>query len=57
VEYEKLRHSVKYWGHGNLTNGLKKLETVAENYSIDSIQETAVLGTSHIVRKMIQSET
>jgi hypothetical protein len=41
------------------TRALKKyLETIAGNHSIDSLQkETAVLGTSHIIRKVLQSET
>jgi hypothetical protein len=43
---------------GIVTRGLKKyLETIPGKYSIDSVQETAVLGTSHIIRKALQSET
>jgi hypothetical protein len=41
-----------------ITNGLKKyLETIPGKHSIDSLQKTAVLGTSHIIRKVLQSET
>jgi hypothetical protein len=43
---------------GIVTKGLKKyLETIPGKHSIDSLQKTAVLGTSHIVRKVLQSET
>jgi hypothetical protein len=43
---------------GIVTRGLKKyLETIPGNHSIDSLQKTAVLGTSHIIRKVPQSET
>jgi hypothetical protein len=42
-----------------VTKGLKKyLETIPGKHSIDSLQKkTAVLGTSHIIRKVLQSET
>jgi hypothetical protein len=44
---------------GIVTRGLKKhLETIPGKHSIDSLQKkTAVLGTSHIIRKVLQSET
>jgi hypothetical protein len=43
---------------GIVTRGLKKyLETISGKHSIDSPQKTAVLGTSHIIRKVLQSET
>jgi hypothetical protein len=43
---------------GIVPKGLKKyLETVPGKHSIDSLQRTAVLGTSHIIRKVLQSET
>jgi hypothetical protein len=43
---------------GIVTRRLKKyLETIVGKHSIDSLQETAVLGTSHIIRKVLQSET
>jgi hypothetical protein len=41
-----------------VTRGLRKhLEAIAGKHSIDLLQKTAVLGTSHIVRKVLQSET
>jgi hypothetical protein len=43
---------------GIVTRGLKKYqETIPGKHSIDSLQKTAVLGTSHIIRKVLQSET
>ena len=42
---------------GIVTKGLKKnLEAVPGKHSIDSLQKTAVLGTSHIIRKVLQCE-
>jgi hypothetical protein len=41
-----------------VTKGLKEyLETIPGKHSIDSLQKTTVLGTSHIIRKVLQSET
>ena len=34
----------------------KNLETVSGKHSIDSLQKTAILGTSHIIRKVLQCE-
>jgi hypothetical protein len=43
---------------GIVTKGLKKyLETIPGKHSIDSLQKTTVLGTSHIIRIVLQSET
>ena len=42
---------------GIVTRSLKKnLETIQGNHSIDSLQKTAILGTSHIIRKVPQCE-
>jgi ABC-type methionine transport system permease subunit len=42
---------------GIVTRSLKKnLEAVPEKNSIDSLQKTAILGTSHIIRKVLQCE-
>jgi len=39
------------------TNGLKKgLEAIPGKYSIDSLQKTAILGSSHIIQKVLLSE-
>jgi hypothetical protein len=41
-----------------ITRGSKQnLKTIPGKYSTDSLQETAVLGTSHTMRKVLQSET
>jgi hypothetical protein len=42
---------------GIATRSLKKnLEGVPGKHSIDSLQKTAILGTSHIIRKVLQCE-
>jgi hypothetical protein len=42
---------------GIVTRNLKKnLEAVPGKHSIDSLQKTAILGTSHIIRKVLQCE-
>jgi len=42
---------------GVVTRRLKKnLGTIPGKHSIDSLQKTAVLGTSHIIRKVLQCE-
>jgi hypothetical protein len=42
---------------GIVTRSLKKnLETIPGKYLIDSLQKTAILGTSHIIRKVLQCE-
>ena len=35
----------------------KNLEAVPGKHSIDSLQKTAILGTSRIIRKILQCET
>ena len=40
---------------GIVTRSLRKnLETVPGKHSIDSLQKTVILGTSHIIRKVLQ---
>jgi hypothetical protein len=42
---------------GIVTRSLRKnLEAVPGKHSIDSLQKTAILGTSHIIRKVLQYE-
>jgi len=42
---------------GIVTRSLKKnLVTVPGKHSIDSLQNTAILGTSYIIRKVLQCE-
>jgi hypothetical protein len=42
---------------GTVSRGQKNLETIPGEHSTDSLQKTAILGTSHIIRKVLQSET
>jgi len=40
-----------------VTRSLRKhLEAVPGKHSIDSLQKTAILGTAHIIRKVLQCE-
>jgi len=42
---------------GIVTKVLKKyLKTISEKHSIDSLKKSAVLGTSHIIREILQCE-
>jgi len=42
---------------GTVTRSLRKnLEAAPGKHSIDSLQMTVVLGTLHIIRKVLQSE-
>jgi glycine cleavage system protein P-like pyridoxal-binding family len=43
---------------GIVSKSLQKyLETIPGQHSIDSVQKTAILGTSYIIRKVLQAET
>jgi hypothetical protein len=43
---------------GIVTKSLRKsLGVIPRKHPIDSVQKTAILGTSHIKRKMLQCET
>jgi hypothetical protein len=42
---------------GIVTRGFRKnLEAIPGKHSIDSLQKTAILGTLHIIWKVLQSE-
>ena len=41
---------------GIVTRSFRKMEAVPGKHSIDSLQKTAILGTSHIIRKVLQCE-
>ena len=46
------------WSHWNSNEKVRKnLEAVPGQHLIDSLQKTAILGTSHIIRKVLQCET
>jgi len=43
--------------NGIVTRSLRKnLEAVPRKHSIDSLQKTVILGTSHVIRKVLQCE-
>jgi hypothetical protein len=43
---------------GIVTKGLRKhLEAISGKHPIDCLQKTAVLGTAHVIRKVLQCET
>jgi len=43
---------------GMVTKGLKKvLQVMPGKRSIDSLQKTAIVETSHVIRKVLQCET
>jgi hypothetical protein len=49
---------VMFGGTGTVTKGLKKnLETILGKHSTDSLNKTAILGTTHTIRKILQCET
>jgi hypothetical protein len=49
---------VKTGATGIVTKSLRKnLEAIPGKHSIDSLQQTVVLGTSHIIQKVLQCET
>jgi len=54
VEPEMYDYTNNNW---SLTRSFKKnLEAVPRKHSIDSLQKTAILGTSLIIRKVLQCE-
>jgi hypothetical protein len=42
---------------GIVSISIKNLETLPAQHSVGSLQKSAVLGTSHIIRKVLQAET
>ena len=57
VEPEMYDCTSNNWSHWNSNEKLKeKFVTVPGKHSIDSLQKTAILGTSHIIRKVLQCE-
>ena len=58
VETEMYHCTSNNWSHWNSNEKLKeKFGNVPGKHSIDSLQKTAILGTSHIIRKILQCET
>jgi hypothetical protein len=67
VEYEMYYCTILYYNiiliiisgaTGTVRKDLRKyLESIPGKHSIDSLQRIAILGTSDIIRKVLQSET
>jgi len=57
VEPEMYDCTGNNWSHWNSNEKLKeKFGSIPGKHSIDSLQKTAVLGTSHTIRKVLQCE-
>ena len=57
VEPEMYDHTSNNWSHWDSNEKLKEtFGAVPGKHSIDSLQKTAILGTSHIIRKVPQSD-
>jgi hypothetical protein len=51
-------HTSSNWSHRNSNKRFKyKFEAIPAKHSVDSLQHTAVLEASHVIRKVLQSET
>ena len=58
VEPEMYDYTGNNWSHWNSNKRLKKnLESIQGKRSIDLLQKTAILETSHIIWRVLQSET
>jgi len=59
VEHKIYDHTINNnWSVRNTNKGLKNiLEVIPRNHSIDSPHNTAILGTSHIKRQVLQCGT
>jgi hypothetical protein len=58
VEYEMFGHTSSNWRYRNSNKRINKyLEAIPRKHSTDSQQKTAILGISHIIRKVLQCVT
>ena len=58
VEPEMYDYTSNKWSHWNSNVKLnEKLEAIPGKHSTDSLQKTAIFGTSRIIRKVLQCET
>jgi hypothetical protein len=58
VEPEMYDYTSYNWSHWNSNEKLKeKSEALPGKHLIDLLQKTAILGTSHVMRKVLQCET
>jgi len=57
LEPEMYDYTSNNWSHWNSNEKLKeKFGSCTGKHSIDSLQKTAILGTSHTIRKVLQCE-
>ena len=57
VEPEMYDCTSNNWSHWSSNKKLKeKFGSCTRKHSIDSLQKTAILGTSHLIRKVLQCE-
>jgi hypothetical protein len=56
VEPEMYDYTSNNWSHRNSNEELKEKFGSSGKHSIDSLQKTAMLGLSHIIRKGLQCE-
>ena len=57
VEPEMYDHTSNNWSHWDSNEKVKeKFGSCTRETLIDSLQKTAILGTSHILRKVLQCE-
>jgi hypothetical protein len=58
VEHEMLCHTSNHWGHRNYKRKFTKISGNNTRTTINRFPtKTAILGTSHIIRKVLQTET
>jgi hypothetical protein len=58
VEHVMYDYTGNNWSHRNSNKRSKEtFVAIPGKHSIDSLQKTAVLVTSHVIRKVVQSET
>jgi hypothetical protein len=53
--YDYTGYKLRHWNSNETMR--KTLEAIPGKYSIDSLQQTAVLETPHLIRKVLQCET
>ena len=57
-EHEMYDYTSNKWNHRNNKKGLRKnLDAIPVAHSIGSLQKTAIIGISHIIREVLQTDT
>jgi len=58
VEPEMYFYTGNNWSHWNSNKMFRRnLEAIAGKHLTDSLQKTAILGSSHVMRKVLQCDT